>query len=92
MIGSTRHSYKFANKDKKNKLFAFMAEYERVCLFAIDYIWNNLINDKYELPKFLDYKLIPIESPLGRKAFACAVNQAGGIVRSAIEKQKKVIW
>ena len=91
MIGSTRHSYTFANKDKQDRLFAFIDEYNRVCLASVDFLWDNL-NEKLELPKFPDYKTIPVETDLGRRAFQCAVNQAGGIIRAAIEKQRKRIW
>ena len=91
MIGSTRHSYTFANKDKQDRLFAFVEEYNRVCLASVDYLWDNL-NEKLELPKFLDYNTIPVETNLARRAFQCAVNQAGGIIRSAIEKQRKRLW
>ena len=91
MIGSTRHSYTFANKDKQDRLFAFIEEYNRVCLASIDFLWDNL-NEKLELPKFLDYNTIPVETDLGRRAFQCAVNQAGGVIRSAIEKQRKRNW
>ena len=91
MIGSTRHSYTFANKYKQDRLFAFVEEYNRVCLASVDFLWDNL-NEKLELPKFLDYKVIPVETDLGRRAFQCAVNQAGGIIRSAIEKQRRKNW
>ena len=91
MIGSTRHSYTFANKDKQDRLFAFVEEYNKVCLASVDFLWDNL-NEKLELPKFLDYKVIPVETDLGRRAFQCAVNQAGAIIRGAIEKQRKRLW
>ena len=91
MIGSTRHSYTFANKDKQDRLFAFLEEYSRVCIASIDFLWDNL-NEKLELPKFLDYNTIPVETDLGRRALQCAVNQAGGIIRSAIEKQRRRNW
>ena len=91
MIGSTRHSYTFANKDKQDRLFAFIEEYNRVCLASLDFLWDNL-NEKLELPKFLDYNTIPVETDLGRRAFQCAVNQAGGVIRSAIEKQRRRNW
>ena len=91
MIGSTRHSYTFANKDKQDRLFMFVEEYNRVCLASVDFLWDNL-NEKLELPKFLDYKVIPVETDLGRRAFQCAVNQAGAIIRGAIEKQRKRLW
>ena len=91
MIGSTRHSYTFANKDKQSRLFAFIEEYNRVCLASIDYLWDNL-NEKLELPKFLDYNTIPVETNLAKRALQCAVNQAGGIIRATIEKQRRRNW
>ena len=91
MIGSTRHSYTFANKDKQDRLFAFIEEYNRVCFASVDFLWDNL-NEKLELPKFPDYKTIPVETDLGRRAFQCAVNQAGAIIRGAIEKQRRRNW
>ena len=91
MIGSTRHSYTFTNKDKQDRLFAFIDEYNRVCLASIDFLWDNL-NEKLELPKFLDYKAIPVETNLAKRALQCAVNQAGAIIKGAIGKQRKRNW
>lgn len=91
MIGSTRHSYGFANLDKRDRLNAFVEEYDRVCLFALDFLWDSLDED-LNLPTFLDYKTIPIETDMAKRALQCAVNQAGSIIRSAIEKQRRRIW
>ena len=91
MIGSTRHSYTFANKDKQDRLFVFVEDYSKACLASIDFLWDNL-NEKLELPKFLDYNTVPVETELSRKAFQCAVNQAGAIIRGTIEKQRKRNW
>ena len=91
MQGSTRHSYSFANTEKRERLASFVAEYNRVCLFAIDFLWEHLEED-LKVSKYPDYKEIPIESSLARRAFQCAVNQAGAIIRGAVEKQKRRLW
>ena len=41
MIGSTRHSYTFANKDKQDRLFVFVEDYSKACIASIDFLWDN---------------------------------------------------
>lgn len=98
MIGSTRHSYSKANSGKKQMLQAGIEEYSRVSLLVFNSIWDNgyknfsIEKGKLELPSFLDYKYFNIETTLNSRAFQCAVNQAGAIVRSTTEKQRRRFW
>jgi hypothetical protein len=91
MKGTTRHSYAFANKDKIKRLNEFVEEYSRVCIIALDYLWDNL-GENLKLPKFLDYKIIPVTTDLRKRALQCAVNQAGTIIRSTLEDYKRRLW
>lgn len=98
MIGSTRHSYKSANRGKIQILTAAIEEYSRVALLAFNEIWNNgyktfsIKAENLELQSFLDYKYFNIKTTLSARALQCAVNQAGAIVRSVIEKQRRRFW
>ena len=91
MKGSTKHSLISLNTQKAERLAAFVEDYCQVCLKAIDIIWDNLGED-LKIPKFLDYKTFKIDTKLNRRIYQCAINQAGGIVRSSIEKQRRVVW
>lgn len=98
MIGSTRHSYKTANSNKIERLNSAIEEYSRVSLLAFHHIWDkgykkfSIENNCLELPSFLDYKFFDIETTLSARALQCAVNQAGSLVRSTVEKQRRRLW
>lgn len=93
MIGTTRHSFKHLNKHKRERLESFVQEYSRACIQAIDLIWHEYVEkDNLSIPKRIDYKQFKINHNLSSRAFQCAVNQAGGIVRSVIEKQRRRKW
>lgn len=96
MIGSTRHHLVYANSSKRKILDEFVSEYSRVCLFYINEIWKGYddfdAKDNLDLPKRLDYKRFDIETPLSARARQNCINQAGGIIRSAIEKQRRRLW
>lgn len=98
MIGSTRHSYKNTNLGKLKVLQTAIEEYSRVSLIVFDHIWDkgykdfSIENEKLELQSFLDYKYFKIETTLNSRALQCAVNQAGAIVRSVVEKQRRRLW
>ena len=55
--------------------------------------WTDFNSDDKQmlsLPNKLDYKKFNIETSLSARAFQCCVNQAGGIIRASVTKQRKV--
>lgn len=91
MIASTRHSYKLLNVEKKQNLLSFVEEYSRVANIMVKEIWNALPED-LSLPMFQDYKKFNIETFLSARVLQCAANQATGIIKSCIERQRRRIW
>lgn len=91
MIASTRHSYKLLNTEKKQNLLSFIEEYSRVANIIVKEIWRALPED-LSLPLFQDYKKFNIETFLSARVLQCAANQATGIVKSCIEKQRRLMW
>lgn len=91
MIASTKHSYKKLNMHKKTMLLQFVEEYSRVCREIVDVIWDSL-PDTLEVSKYQNYKTFNVTSKLSARALQCAANQAAGIVRCAVEKQRRRIW
>lgn len=91
MIASTRHSYKFLNFKKKQNLLYFIEEYSRVANIMVKKIWDTLPED-LTLPLFQDYKKFSIETFLSARVLQCAANQATGIIKSCIEKQRRRLW
>lgn len=91
MIASTRHSYKRVNLGKESRLQSFIDEYSRVANIFVNAIWAGLSED-LSVSLFQDYKLFNIETFLSARATQCAANQAAGIVKSCIEKQRRRLW
>ena len=91
---STRHTLKACNATKASRYQAFVEESSRVSLHALDAVWRHYVEiGELHIPKLLDYKkFAPADSKLSARAAQCAVNAAGGVVRSAIEKQRRVVW
>jgi len=94
IVRSTKHTLKACNASKGTLYQAFVEESSRVALCALDGIWDAYVGrGKLAIPKLLDYKLFcPEDSRLSARAAQCAVNAAGGVARSAIEKQRRVVW
>lgn len=91
MIKSTQHHFYDLNKSKRATYDEFFNEYSRIVLLLIDKIWDNLPED-LNLPKYLNYKDFPLETDLYARSFSSALEQALGIVKSAIERQRRVLW
>lgn len=91
MISSTRHHLNDLNLSKRFIYNRFLNEYSRVALEMVDQIWNNLLED-LNTPKYIDYKSFKIETNLSARAMSSAAEQSLGIVRGAIEKQRRRLW
>ena len=88
---SSRHSTKFANKNKLHKLSKFILEYQKVVQYYIDLLWNNLKEDM-KSPRFVSTKDTQCKTNLYGRAIKCAATQAAGIVRSVTEKYRKKLY
>ena len=99
MIKSTRHHLKDLNKDKNHSYQGFLSDYSSFASKVIDHIWSNgyenfyVQQNKLELPKYIDYKLFKhFSKTLSARAMSSAVTQVSQIIRSSVEKQKRVLW
>ena len=99
MIKSTRHHLKDLNKDKSLSYQRFLSDYSSFAQKVIDHIWSNgydnfsIIQNNLELPKYIDYKLFKrFSKTLSARAMSSAVTQVSQIIRSSVEKQKRVNW
>lgn len=98
MIRSTRHHTKDVNFAKRKVYEIFLDDYSDYIKAAVDYIWENgygdfsVKNESLSLPKYLDYKLLPIKTSLSARAQSSAMSQVSGIIRAAIEKQRRRLW
>lgn len=97
MTGSTKHSCIFANTGKQHKLELFKEDYRALIRETVDKIWDGAFgfdpeSEDLNLPKYLHYKDLSIVSDLSPGIVQMAVNQAGGIVRAVVEKQRRRYW
>jgi len=98
MIRSTRHHIKDLNSLKSSNYQDFLSDYSDYVNAAIDYVWENgygefsIKNESLSLPQYLDYKKIPIKSPLSARAKSSAMSQVSSVIRSVTEKQRRRIW
>ena len=99
MIKSTRHHLKDLNKDKNTVYQRFLYDYSLFASKVIDHIWSNGYQsfsvqlNKLELPKYIDYKPFKhFSKTLSARAMSSAVTQVSQIIRSSVEKQKRVNW
>ena len=104
MIRTSKHTTKFANKNKLNLLDLFLDEYHRVIQIYIDFVWDlenyvwkykdkefvfNIKEKKYNCPSSLMANDIKIKTSLSARALKCCSNQALGIVKAVLEKPKR---
>jgi len=98
MFSSTRHHIKDLNIVKTSVYQEFLEDYSDYVKSVVEYVWSNGYGDfsiekeNLSLPRFLDYNKIPIESPLSARAKSSAMSQVSGIIRAAIEKQRRRLW
>ena len=96
MIRSTRHHIKDLNDGKQSLYQEFLIDYTAYVNDVITDIWNNgydefdVSKNQLILPKYIDYNRFDINTPLSARAKSSAVTQVSGIIRSAVEKQKRI--
>jgi transposase len=88
MLRSTKTTLKFANKNKREALKGFIAEYRFVVSKFVDLLWGQ---DRILslLPKDITSQ---VETWLSARAIQCAGKQASGIVRGTKRKQEKRLF
>lgn len=105
IIRTSKHCIKFANKEKRNSLCSFVAQCRKVISQYVDYLWMNpysfktktldIQNEKYDVPKFISNVELESKIPnfnsfgLSARVRKCLLTQTLGIIKSAIEKQRK---
>lgn len=103
MIRSSKHLFtKTLNPSKWNKLNQFVDGYTIAVNRYVNYLWNNEVKwlnnvfdiskDQLDCPAALNYKLVSFETDLSARALSSAATQACGIVKSVIEKRKRLLW
>jgi len=99
MISSSRHSLSGMNKSKRAKYLSFLYDYSEFVKSVVKHIWRyghgefSIKNQQLNLPKYIDYKNFKfIKSDLSARAKSSAVTQAAQIIKSAVEKQRRVLW
>lgn len=98
MIRSSKHHIKDLNKSKREIYYKFLEDYHNYTYKVIDSIWRNgyknfsIQNNSLELPKYINYKDFNFKTKLSARARSNAVYQASQIIRSCVEKQKRVLW
>ena len=94
------------NVAKDSNLLLFIDEYYKATLFYVDYIWNNRIsyissgeekvfdikNDLLNCPQFISTTNINYYSILSARVLKCASTQACGIIKSHIDKRKRLLY
>jgi putative transposase len=99
MIKSSRHKIDASNKGKLERYELFLEDYSNFTKSVVEYIWRygyggfSVKHKKLDLPKYINYKDFGfIKSDLSARARSSAVDQASEIIRSSIEKQRRIIW
>lgn len=92
IIRSTKHYYQNLNTGKLNVIHDFLNEYHIALQFYIDYIWDNLLNDSLDLPKYIDYKVCNVPTRLSKRVLSACSNQALGIVKGRISIRRKILY
>ena len=102
MIRSSNHLIKWSNTGKKDRYESFLDEWRRVSKLYLDYFWEegyevgSLIfdpeQDRWELPKYLDYNVCELETTLSGRALSSLVTQLRGVIDSAIIKHRKRLY
>jgi transposase len=76
IVRSTKLSLKFLNKQKREQIHLFIDEYRRVGQIICDQLW-----DVQQLPKFVDIKILCVETWLGNTSLQCIAKQIVGIIK-----------
>lgn len=106
-IKSSCHYFPHLNSNKLLNLNEFLTQYQKLTNYFIDYLWNNKItftikseqrffdikNDYLEIPTMLSsVGLIYDKMDLSERAVKCSLTQALGIIRSRVDKRRKIIY
>lgn len=101
-IKISKHNLNHLNFNKKQILKDFILNYQKAVAFYVNYLWNNklIINnkildiksDQLNRPLFISTKNIKFETKLSARALKAASTQACSIVRSSIDKRKKLLY
>lgn len=106
-IRSSVHPTSFANTGKKDDLHRVVTEMRRVLQLMIDHLWKHGLKWKdkkgiecrfsieenlLDFPPFIDYSIFDIDTFLSARALSSLATQAAGIIKAAIQKQKKRLY
>lgn len=99
MIRSTRHHLKDLNQEKRSNYELFLRDYESYLISVFNEVWNNgyekfsIKAKSLNIPKYINYKDFEhIPSNLSARAKSSAVTQVAQLVKSVVEKQRRVMW
>lgn len=103
MIKTSKHSIKFANAGKKQKLAEFLTIYNSALSFYIDYFWNNKIvwgksvldvkNNKLDVPPFISTTSVPKPyTELSARVVQLVTTEALWLIKSQTEKRRKQLY
>lgn len=99
MIRSTRHNLTRLNISKRERYLEFLNDYSNYAKTVIEHIWRfgykdfSIRDKKLDFPKYINYKDFDfIKTNLSARAKSSAATQVSQIIRSCIEKQRRVLW
>jgi putative transposase len=107
IIRTSSHTTSFSNKEKQDNLRIFVCEARRAMKLMIDAAWekgitwtdkNNAVHtfsvrdNKLNVPSFLDYNDFEIDTFLTARAMSSIATQVDGMIKAAVEKQKKRLY
>lgn len=107
IVKTSRHFINEANAGKIENYDLLLKESLRVLNIFISYIWNNGFeyatkkgvqkicnpaNGYYDIPQFYDYNKVAVDTFLSGRMKSSLITQSCGMVKSAVELQKKRIY
>jgi transposase len=95
MIRSSKHYFQDLNTGKLNIIHDFLNQYNIALQYYIDYIWDNLLDDSLNLPKYIDYNTVStcnISTKLYKRVLSACSSQALGIVKGRVAIKRKLIY
>ena len=107
VIRSSQHSIDRANTGKRSTLVAFCTEYRRVIKLILDDVWDNgheftnnggvthrfcIAKNELQSPLYIDYRKYSDLTFLTARTLSSLTNQLCGILKAAVEKQRKRVY
>ena len=99
MIKSSSHKINSLNKKKFINYDLFLQDYSDYAKSVLEHIWRfgykefSIKKRKLDLPKYIDYNDFKfIKTDISARAKSSAVTQVTQIIKSSIEKQRRIIW